>query len=129
MRMESVRELQRKEKAGKIMWLKELRDKGVIFRTFNIVRYFYPEGKVIAASRYFPQTSTIHLQFSFCSAKNRFDRKEGQFIAADRLMEAPVDKKISKDSSIIELIKEAILEEGVKRNISWMKNLNKENVR
>lgn len=136
MRMESVRELHRKEKAGKIMWLKELRDKGIRFRTFYTVEtsfrggYFQKIiGRVVVASRYFPQTSTIHLQFSFCSAKNKFDRKEGQFIAAERLMESPIDRKITNDNSIIEIIKEAILEEGNRRNISWMLNLTKENVR
>lgn len=140
MKMESVRELQRKEKAGKVLWLNELREKGIRFRTFSVIGTKYimegtykhkiviDLGSVVVASRYFPQTSTIHLQFSFCSVKNKFDRKEGQFIAAERLMESPVDKKITKDSPIIETIKGSILEEGSKRNISWMLNLKKENV-
>lgn len=132
MKMESVKELQRKERAGKLMWLKELREKGIRFRTFHILPtnthlWENEKGKVVVASRYFPQTSTIHMQFSFCSVKNKFDRKEGQFIAAERLMESPIDKKLSGNT--IELIKETILEEGAKRNISWMLNLTKENIR
>ena len=139
---ESIREMQRKEKAGKIMWLNELREKGIRFRTFHIVKERFSEivriftdtsqeeqaiGRVVVASRYLPQTSTLMLQFSFCSAKNKFDRKEGQFLAAERLMDKPVDVKLSGNT--IDAIKQAILDEGLKRNISWMRNIDMEGIR
>lgn len=127
-KVESVKIAKRNKREVRNSWLAELRNKGLKFRTFySLDNNDYDTGRITVVSKYFPQTSTIHLQFSFCSVKNKFDRKEGQFIAATRLVDFPIDKKIN--GSIIEIIKEAIIEESIKKNISWMHGITKGDLR
>ena len=113
--------------------LKNAEEEGVQFMTFNVATEdrSMTAGRIVVAY-FFPfcNEEALLINFAFCSPRDTFDRKYGQFIAYRRLMkpDGPIfvetPKRIIRAMAAISLIKEAH-----RREVPWMRTVQVKDLR
>ena len=108
-------------------------DKNIRFRTFTAVKEVNPEcsdccdmvvnvlGKITCAvERITPDTFKVN--FSFCTAKDQYCKKYGQYISLSRLLNNGDSITFNKPTGtkVSDLLRQLILDEGQKIGISWL---------
>ena len=91
------------------------------FRTFHVLDKDSKEiGKITAARRYDDDGSVL-VAFSFCSPKDRYNKKMGQLRAAGRLLNKPKKRYRTFNASVQE-IRELAIAVAEQHGTKWMKD-------
>jgi len=98
------------------------------YRTFNVIDS--PDGptvgRVIAVTSPLNDDRTeFQTQFSYCSPKDKFDRRKGQFVAYMRMTDekSRITFKREPEKKVVDHLRELILKEAYRKDILWLRDV------
>jgi hypothetical protein len=113
------------------------KEEGVRFMTFNVATEDKSKtaGRIVAAY-YFQENKDdenfdeLCIQFSFCSPRDTFDRKFGEFVACRRLYSACNEITAKSTKQLIRpIVAINLIEEAHRRNVPWMRTVQVKDLR
>jgi len=89
------------------------------FRTFHVLDDDAKEIGKITAARRFDDDGSVLVAFSFCSPKDKYNKKMGQLRAAGRLLNKPKKRYRTFNASVQEM-KDLAIAVAEQKGIKWL---------